>query len=80
MTPDRYAFKWDTDMLPRPDRYGNYWLTNDPLGPAIFHACRWKGKYIASLGHDMLWEINRFRYFDTPGEAYVAILKHGVKV
>ena len=65
-------------VLPRPDRYGNYWLTNDPLGPAIFHTCKIKGKFIASLGNDMLWEGKGFRYFNTPGEAYVALLRHGV--
>lgn len=69
-------------MLPKPDAKGHYWLTSNALGPAIFRAQgdpRQAGKYIASLGHDMLWAGNEFRYFDTPGEAMQALRKAGVR-
>lgn len=63
--------------LPKPDKFGNFWLGSKPQGPAIFLSglLMRPGRYFASLGGDrgLLTAGPEIRYFASAEEALSAL-------
>jgi hypothetical protein len=60
--------------LPKPNEFGDIWLDEGPMGPAIFASNKVRpGKFFASKGPHggVLFDGPRIRYFDSAQEAWL---------
>jgi hypothetical protein len=75
-------------ILPKPDEYENYWLTQRPMGACILfsakasrearrHGAADTDRWFASLGGDagVLFHDGAIRYFVSPASALAALIE-----